>query len=74
MVSPIVGTTCLSKVLMDGSSSLNNLYVSTLNRMGIPPSSLCPSKALFYRIVLGNEAMPLGHIWLNFTFGQPDNF
>jgi hypothetical protein len=32
----IMGTTCLSKVLMDGRSGLNILYASTLNKMGIP--------------------------------------
>ncbi|XP_066374063.1 uncharacterized protein [Miscanthus floridulus] len=42
--------------------------------MGILRSSLRPSKALFYGIVLGKEAMPLGRIQLNVTFGQPDNF
>jgi hypothetical protein len=39
-----VGTTCFSKVLMDGGSGLNILFASTLNNMGIPQSSLCPSK------------------------------
>jgi hypothetical protein len=74
MVSPIMGTTYLTKVLMVGGSDLNILFASTLNKMGIPRSSLCPSKAPFYGIVLGKEAMPLGRVWLNITFGQPDNF
>ncbi|XP_066360818.1 uncharacterized protein [Miscanthus floridulus] len=65
---------CLTKVLMDGSSVLNILYASTLDRMGISRSSLCPSKVPFYRIILGKEAMPLGCIWLNVTFGQLDKF
>jgi hypothetical protein len=42
--------------------------------MSIPRSSLCPSKALFYRIVPGKEAIPLGVIRLNVTFSQPINF
>ena len=62
MVSPILGTTCLSKVLTDGGSRLNTLYASTLDKMGIPWSSLRPSKVPFYGIVLGKEAVPLGHI------------
>ena len=74
MVIPIVGTTCLTKVLMDGGSGLNKLYASTLDKMGIPWSSLRPSKALFYGIILGKEAMPLGFIQLNVTFGLPDKF
>ncbi|XP_066395969.1 uncharacterized protein [Miscanthus floridulus] len=69
-----MGTTLLTKVLMDGGISLNILYASTLNTMSIARSSLRPSKAPFYMIVPGTEAMPLGRIWVNITFGQPDNF
>ena len=36
VVSPIVGTTRLTKVLMDGGSGHNKLYASTLDKMGIP--------------------------------------
>jgi hypothetical protein len=74
VVSLIVGTTCLTKVLMDGSSGLNILYASTLDKMGIPRSNLHPSKAPFYGIILGKEVVPLGRIRLNVTFDQPDNF
>jgi hypothetical protein len=69
MVSLIMGTTCLTKVLMDRGSILNILYASTLDKMGIPRSSLRPSKAPFYGIVPGKEAVPLGRIRLNVTFG-----
>ena len=69
MVSPIVGTMRLTKVLMDGGRGLNILYASTIDKMGIPRSSLHPSKALFYGIVSGKEAVPLGGIRLSITFG-----
>jgi hypothetical protein len=69
VVNPIMGTTHLTKVLMDGGSNLNILYANTLNKMGIPWSSLCPNKAPFYEIIPGKEAMPLRHIRLNATFG-----
>ena len=74
MVSPIVGTTHLTKVLMDGGSGLNILYASTLNKMGIPRSSLRPIKAPFYGIVPWKEVIPLGRIWLTITFGQSEYF
>ena len=35
VVSMIMGTTRLTKMLMDGGSSLNILYASTLDKMGI---------------------------------------
>ena len=68
-VSPIVGSTRLTKVLMDGGSGLNILYASTLDKMGIPRSNLRPSKAPLYEIMLGKEAVPLGRIRLNITLG-----
>jgi hypothetical protein len=74
VVSPIMGTTRHSKVLMDGGSGLNILYVHTLDRMGIPWSSLRPGKAPFYGIVPRKEVVHLGRIRLNITFGRPDNF
>ena len=74
MVSSIMGTTRLMKMLMDGGSSFNILYTSTLDRMGILWSSLQASKAPFYEIVSGKEVVPLGRIPLNVTFSQPDNF
>ena len=36
VVSPIMGTKCLTKVLMSGGSGLNILYASTLDKMGHP--------------------------------------
>jgi hypothetical protein len=62
VVSLIVGTTCLTKALIDGGSGLNILYASTLDKMGIHRSSLCPSKAPFYGVVPRKEVMPLGRI------------
>ena len=40
VVDPIVGTKRLGKVLMDGGSGLNLLYVDTLDAMGIPRARL----------------------------------
>jgi hypothetical protein len=74
VVSPIVGTMRLTKVLMDWGNSLNIPYASTLNKMGIPQSSLHPSKVSFYGVMPVKEVVPLGRIWLNITFDQPDNF
>jgi hypothetical protein len=69
MVSLIMGTMHLTKVLIDEGSGLNILYTSALDKMGVSRSTLCPSRALFYEIVLGKEVVPLGRIRLNVTFG-----
>ncbi|XP_066333388.1 uncharacterized protein [Miscanthus floridulus] len=59
---------------MDRDSGLNILYASTLDRMRIPKSSLRPCKDIFYWIIPGKEAVPLGHIRQNITFGSLDIF
>jgi hypothetical protein len=35
VVDPIVGNTRFTKVLMDGGSSINNIYMNTLELMGV---------------------------------------
>ena len=64
----------LSKVLMDGGSSLNILYIDTLEAMGIPRSCLWASLFPFYGILPGMKAYPVGNIDLSVTFGSKTNF
>jgi hypothetical protein len=70
LVDPIIDNKRLSKVLMDGGSSLNILYVETLNTMGIPPSKLRTSIFPFLGIVPGMRAYPMGNIELPVMFGD----
>ena len=74
VVDPVIGNTRFSKVLMDGGSSLNILYVHTLELMGIGTNQLRPSKAPFHGIAPGKRVQPLGQIDLPVCFGTPDNF
>ena len=60
MVSLIVGTTCLTKVLMDGGSGLNILYIDNLDAMRIPRSELRPAGSPFHGVIPGAQAYPLG--------------
>ncbi|XP_066354542.1 uncharacterized protein [Miscanthus floridulus] len=69
-----MGTAFLSKVPMDGGSGLNIVHPGTLDRIGIPWSSLHPSKVSFYGIIPRKEVVPLERIRLNVTFDQLDNF
>ncbi|XP_039797812.1 uncharacterized protein LOC120662809 [Panicum virgatum] len=64
----------LSKVLMDGGSSLNILYVDTLDAMGIPRACLRESLFPFYGIMPGMKAYPVGNIDLPVMFGSKANF
>jgi hypothetical protein len=53
VVDPIVDKKRLSKVLMDGGSSLNIMYIETLDAMGVDRACVRPTKAPFHCIVLG---------------------
>jgi hypothetical protein len=40
IINPIIGKTCLSRVLMNGGSSLNLLYVETYDAMGLSRAAI----------------------------------
>jgi hypothetical protein len=74
VVAPLFKSRRMHKVLMDGGSGINVLYVSTLDEMGIPRSALRLSMAPFHGVVPRIEALPLGQIDLPATFGDMRNF
>ena len=53
VVDPIVRKKCLTKVLMDGGSGLNILYIDTLDAMRIPWSELRPVSSPFHGMIPG---------------------
>jgi hypothetical protein len=74
MVAPLFITKWVHKVLMDGGSVLNIVYMSTLDSMGIQRSQLRPSSIPFHGVIPGTEAVPLVQIDLVVTFGDEGNF
>jgi hypothetical protein len=62
VVDPVISNTRLTKVLMDGGSSLNIIYAETL---GAVP---------FHGIIPGKRVLPLGQLDLPVFFGTPSNF
>jgi hypothetical protein len=70
VLDPVVAGSQLTRVLIDGGSGLNLLFVSTLKKMGLDISNmLVPSKSSFYGIIPGYSATPVGSITLPVTFG-----
>jgi hypothetical protein len=53
IVDPIIANMCLTKVLMDGGSSLNIIYTQTLDLLGIKRTQLRPSVGGFHGVVPG---------------------
>ncbi|XP_066347746.1 uncharacterized protein [Miscanthus floridulus] len=74
VVNPIVCRKRLTKVLMDGGSDLNILYIDTLNAMRIPWLELLPIGSPFHGMILGVQVYLLGQINLPITFGNRANF
>ena len=56
VLDPIIDGFHLTRVLMDGGSSLNLLYQDTVRKMGIDPSRIKPTKMTFKGIIPGVEA------------------
>jgi hypothetical protein len=74
IVDPVIGNTRLSKVLMDGGSSLNIIYAETLELMGISQSQVRAGAAPFHGITPGRRVHSHGQINLHICFGTPSNF
>jgi hypothetical protein len=74
VVDPIITNTRLTKVLMDGGSSLNIIYAQTLDLLGVKRMHLRPSVGGFHAVVLGKRVEPVGQIDLPVCFCTPSNF
>jgi hypothetical protein len=74
IVDPVIGNVRLTKVLMDGGSSLNIIYAETLGLLRIDLSSVRAGAAPFHGIIPGKHVQPLGQLDLPVCFGTPSNF
>jgi hypothetical protein len=74
VLDPIIDGFHLTRVLMDGGSSLNLIYEDTVRKMGIDPSRIKPSNTTFKGVILGVEARCTGTVTLEVVFGSPDKF
>jgi hypothetical protein len=74
VVDPIITNTRLTKVFMDGGSSLNIIYAQILDLLGIVRTCLQPSVRGFHGVVPGKRAESVGWVDLPVCFGTPANF
>jgi hypothetical protein len=74
VVDPIIGNVRLTKVLMDGGSSLNIIYTETHGLLQIDLSTIRAGAAPFHGIIPGKRVQPLGQLDLPVCFGTPSNF
>ena len=64
----------LTRILMDGGSSLNLMYQDTIHKMGIDPTRISQSTTTFKGVIPGPEARCTGSLVLEVVFGSPNNF
>jgi hypothetical protein len=74
VVDPVIGNVRLTKVLMDGGSSLNIIYAETLELLEIDLSTIRAGAAPFHGIIPGKRVQLLGQLDLPVCFGTPSNF
>ena len=74
VLDPIINGYHLTRVLMDGGSSLNLIYQDTVRKMGIDPTRISQSNTSFKGVIPGTEARCTGSLVLEVVFGSPDNF
>nr|AAT77381.1 putative polyprotein [Oryza sativa Japonica Group] len=74
VVEPTIRNIKVARVLVDRGSSINLLFASTLDAMGIPRSELTPTDQPFHGITPQSSSKPLGKITLPVTFGRASNF
>jgi hypothetical protein len=74
IVDPVIGNVRLTKVLMDGGSSLNIIYAENLGLLEIDLSTIRAGAAPFHGIIPGKRVQPLGQLDLPVCFGTPSNF
>ena len=74
VLDPIIDGFHLTRVRMDGGSSLNLLYQDTVRKMGIDPSRIKPTKTTFKGVIPGVEDRCTGSLTLEVVSGSSDNF
>ena len=74
VLDPIINGYDLTRVIMDGGSSLNLIYQDTIRKMGIDPSIISQSNTTFKGVIPDVEAGCTGSLVLEVTFGSPYNF
>jgi hypothetical protein len=70
VVNAIIGGIKMTKVLMDGGSSINILYKGAFEKLNIETSKWHPSHSSFHGIAPRQRVMPLGMITLSVMFGD----
>ena len=64
VLDPIINGYHLTRVIMDGGTSLNLIYQDTARKMGIDPTKISQSNTTFKGVIPGPEARCTGSLVL----------
>jgi hypothetical protein len=73
VLDPIIKDVRFEKVLIDGGSALNILFIGSLKELGLKKEDLTPWTHRS-RIILGKASLPLGQITVPVQFGTAKHF
>jgi hypothetical protein len=74
VLDPCINSVWFERVLMDGGSSIDILFHSSLPTLKLTHADLKPYNAQFWGVLPGQSSVPLGQITLPMQFGNPNHF
>jgi hypothetical protein len=73
MVRSDTHTCHFSRMLIDGGNTINLLYWSSMEKLGMPISQLKASRITFHGIMPRHSCTPMGRVQLEVLFGEKGN-
>lgn len=74
VISPVIGSMKVHKVLINEGSSLSIITTKTLDQMQILKEEIVQSSRPFHGVIPGMTYAPMGQIMLPVVFGEGENF
>jgi hypothetical protein len=74
VLDPCINSVQFERVLVDGGSSIDILFHSSLSALKLMEADLKPYDAQFWGVLPRQSSIPLGQITLLVQFGNPNHF
>jgi hypothetical protein len=74
ILDPCINSVRFERVLVDGGSSIDILFCSSLPALKLTEVDLKPYDAQFWGVLPGHSSIPLGQITFPVQFGTPNHF
>src|SRR3954463_3676984 len=74
VINPLIDGVEFTNFMVDSGSSINIMYLDTLQKMKLTEANLRRTNTVFHGVVPGREARSLGCITLQVAFGDVNNY